>query len=152
MTLPPPGSPDHFAVESAELFTYGALALPEVMQVLLGRVPVSTAASAAGWRVAAASVPAKAVMIRAEAVAHGHVFSDLSNAEWHLLDAFQVGCELRLLGLTNGRTAWSYVYADQRQASDEDWDAAQFENNSFVAYLKSCAEWRKQYQARLDRR
>ncbi len=152
MTLQPPGSPEHFAIESAALFTYGALALPEVMQVLLGRVPASTAASAAGWRIVAAPGRAQAVMVSAEAVAYGSVTSDLSNSEWQLLDTFQVGCELRLLDLTDGRTAWSYVCADRRQASGDDWDADQFEKEGFVAYLKSCAEWRKQYRAPPDDR
>ncbi len=146
MTLPPGGSPDQLSFKPAALFAYGALAFPEVMQVLLGRVPVNTPGSAAGWRVVAAPGNTQAVMVKAEAVARGRVISDLSNAEWQLVDAFHLGCELRLLGLIDGSTAWSHVCADQRRASVEDWDARQFEKDGFVAYLKSCAEWRRQYQ------
>ena len=144
------GSPDNFALESAALFAYGPLAFPEVMQVLLARVPASATASAPGWRIVAVPGHIQAVMVKAEAVARGRVISDLSNADWRLLAAFQIGCELRLLNLTDGSTAWSHVCTDQRQASADDWDADHFERAGFVTYLKSCAEWRGQYQVRTD--
>src|SRR5215469_13519931 len=93
MTLPPPGDLTRLAAEPARLFVYGTLAFPEVMQVLLGRVPDSTGASAAGWRVAALPDQARAVMVSAEAIAHGCLISDLSKAEWQLIDAFETVCE-----------------------------------------------------------
>lgn len=81
MTLPPPGQPDCLPAESAALFVYGTLAFPEVMQVLLGRVPDSGAASIAGWRIAALRDRVHAAMVNAEAIAYGRLIADLSTAE-----------------------------------------------------------------------
>jgi hypothetical protein len=148
MTLPPPGDLTRLAAEPARLFVYGTMAFPEVQRVLLGRAPDSTAASVAGWRVATVPDQARAVMVSAEAITHGRLISDLSNAEWQLIDAFETVCELRLVSLADGRQAWSCVCSDRRQVPADDWDADEFERDSFVAYLKDCAKWRKEYQAR----
>jgi hypothetical protein len=48
MTLPPPGDSAHLAADPAALFVYGTLTFPEVLQVLLGRVPASEPVSVAG--------------------------------------------------------------------------------------------------------
>ena len=148
MTLPPPGHLTRLAAEPARLFVYGALAFPEVMRVLLGRAPDSTGASVAGWRVAAVPDQARGVMVSAEAITQGRLISDLGKAEWQLIDAFETVCELRLVSLTDGRQAWTYVRSDRSQVTARDWDAERFERDGFVAYLKECAEWRKAYRAR----
>ncbi|WP_250292550.1 gamma-glutamylcyclotransferase, partial [Frankia sp. CiP1_Cm_nod1] len=45
-------------VGPSELFVYGTLCFPEVARALLGRLPCSRPAAAAGWR--AAALPGRA--------------------------------------------------------------------------------------------
>lgn len=127
------------------------MTFPEVMQVLLGRVPVIEEAALAGWRVVAIPDREYPALVKAEAIAHGGLISDLSAAEWRLIDVF-VGeaYELRVLGLADGRDAWVYVGARHHDASGPDWDATQFEKDRLVEYLTKCADWRRAYQAQLS--
>jgi gamma-glutamylcyclotransferase (GGCT)/AIG2-like uncharacterized protein YtfP len=149
MTLPPPGDPRYLAVEHVALFAYGTLKFPEVMQVLIGRVPASEPAAVMGWRVAAIPGRPYPAMVSAEAIAHGLLITDLSGLEWRIIDAFKDEIyELRPLTLSDGRDAWAYVYAGHEEVSSHDWNAEQFERDSFVAYLRRCAAWRQSYDAR----
>jgi len=150
MTLPPPGAPGWLPVEPAVLFAYGPLAFPEVMQVLLGRVPDIEATPLAGWRVAVLPGHEYPTLVIAEAIAHGGLIKDLSATEWHVLDAFaDEASELRPLSISDGRAVWAYTCAGRQGAAAPNWDAAQFEKNCLVDYLKNCAEWRRAYDAQL---
>jgi gamma-glutamylcyclotransferase (GGCT)/AIG2-like uncharacterized protein YtfP len=149
MTLPPPGDPRYLKVEHVALFVYGTLEFPEVLQVLLGRVPTSEPASVPGWRVADIPGQIYAAMVNAEAIAHGRLITDLSGSEWDIIEAFEdEAYELQPLILSGGREAWAYVYADRNGVSAHDWDPDRFEQDFFVEYLKRCAAWRRIYEAR----
>lgn len=146
MTLPPPGHPSRLDVEPLTLFVYGTLAFPEVLQVLLGRVPDSTEAVVPGWRLAGLPGRVYPAMVVAEAMAHGRLIADLSNSEWQIIDAFEDDIyELRQLNLTDGRTAWAYVCGNDLNVSAGNWDGRQFDNEHFVEYLKHCTAWRRKY-------
>lgn len=71
MTLPPPGHPRRLDVAPVMLFAYGTLMFPEVLQVLLGRVPDVVSATVAGWRVARLPGRIYPVMVAAEAMVRG---------------------------------------------------------------------------------
>jgi hypothetical protein len=130
------------------LFVYGTLAFPEVLQVLLGRVPDSTAVAVSGWRVAALPDLVEPAMVSAEAIASGRLITDLSAQEWRIVDAFEDDIyELCPVSLADGRQAWAYVCANHDRVSVADWDAEQFERNDLVAYLKRCAAWRRGYES-----
>ena len=146
MTLPPPGQPARLSAGPIALFAYGTVMFPEVMQVLLGRVPDSVPASVAGWRVAALPGRVYPAMVSAEAIAHGALITGLNTSEWRIIDAFEDDIyELHPLTLTDGRAAWAYVCSGQHKVSADDWDVERFERKHLVAYLKQCAAWRQRY-------
>lgn len=147
MTLPPPGYPRRLDVAPVMLFAYGTLIFPEVLQVLLGRVPDVTSAMVAGWRVARLSGRIYPAMVAAEAMVRGSLITGLSGAEWRVIDAFEDDFyELRQLDLTDGRPAWAYVCASHVNVSADDWDVDQFDQDHLVDYLKQCATWRRAYK------
>jgi gamma-glutamylcyclotransferase (GGCT)/AIG2-like uncharacterized protein YtfP len=140
----PSDRPYRVPVEPVDLFAYGTLQFPEVLRVLLGRAPIVSAASVAGWRIAAlpgqvypALVPASSATL-----ASGQLISDLSPAEWRILDAFETDIyDLRRITLTEGRAAWAYVCLDSVKVLASDWDMLSFERDHFATYLKACAAW-----------
>ncbi len=130
------------------LFVYGSLLFPEVMRVLLGRVPDSTPATVAGWRVAALPGRVYPCLVPAEALAKGQLMKGLKPTEWRTLDAFEdTVYDLRRLTLTDGRDAWAYICPDPANALP-DWDIHIFERDHLTDYLKRCAAWRQRYESR----
>ncbi|SRR6266545_574497 len=128
------------------LFVYGSLLFPEVIHVLLGRVPASTPAAVVGWRVAALPGRVYPALVAGEALARGQLVTDLTSAEWRLLDAFEDDVyELRRITLTDGGHGWAYVCADHTDAAAHDWDINTFEHDHLIDYLKRCAAWRRRY-------
>jgi gamma-glutamylcyclotransferase (GGCT)/AIG2-like uncharacterized protein YtfP len=153
MTLPSPGYPERLPIAPVTLFAYGTLTFPEVVRVLLGRVPDSTPAAVAGWRIAAIPGRVYPAMVTAEAIAHGRLITGLTELEWRVVDAFEDGIyELDQLTLTDGRQAWAYICENRDAVSSDDWDAEQFERHHLVAYLKRCSAWRREYQGDLNQR
>jgi gamma-glutamylcyclotransferase (GGCT)/AIG2-like uncharacterized protein YtfP len=91
------------------LFVYGTLMFGEIVEELLGRRPVPTAAVATGWRVARLPGLVYPGLVPAPGRrASGLVLSGLSAAEWTVLDDFEgdayVLCpvEVRTLGGGDG--------------------------------------------------
>ncbi len=151
MTSPPSGQPGRLSAGSEALFVYGSLLFPEVMRVLLGRIPAGLPASVAGWRVAALPGRVYPALVPGETVAKGQLISDLTPADWRLLDAFEDDVyELRRLTLTDGRYGWSYVCAERTDAASHDWDIDTFERDHLTSYLKRCATWRRRYEAHVN--
>ncbi|MDX2554752.1 MULTISPECIES: gamma-glutamylcyclotransferase family protein [Streptomyces] len=123
------------------LFCYGTLQFDDVLKGLLGRIPHRTPASAPGYRTAALEGRVyPGLVVRAfGGAAPGVVLTDLSNAEWRILDAFEdEQYDLRKVALSTGATGWAYVWlgGDVRA---EDWDAAEFEARHLSAYAERCA-------------
>lgn len=130
------------------LFAYGSLLFPEVLQALLGRVPESTPATVAGWRVAALPGRVYPALIAAEAIAKGRLLTDLTGQEWRIIDAFEDHVyDLRRLTLTDGRHGWTYVCTDESDVSPDDWDISQFERRDLTAYIERCTAWRQRHEA-----
>ncbi|GLZ16185.1 hypothetical protein Acsp04_64200 [Actinomadura sp. NBRC 104425] len=88
------------------LFVYGTLRFPEVLRVLLGRVPDMRPATATGWSVRA--LPGKVypgLVADPDGVARGLVMTDLTEDERRLLDAFEGdGYDPVLIPLDDGAT------------------------------------------------
>jgi len=153
MTLPSSGQPDRLSADPADLFIYGSLLFPEVMRTLLGRVPDSTSAAAAGWRVAALAGRVYPALVPAEAVATGRLVTGFTPKEWRLIDAFEDDVyELRRLTLSDGRYGWAYICASGPGAPGGDWDIDAFERDHLTSYLKRCAAWRQRYEAQVNER
>jgi Gamma-glutamyl cyclotransferase, AIG2-like len=153
MTFPSQGGPERPAAGLVNLFVYGPLLFPEVLRVLLGRVPDGTPTALAGWRVAPLPGQLDPCLVPAEAVARGQLITGLTQHEWQALDAFvHRECDLRPVTLTDGRDAWAYVCPDPAAASSGEWDTEAFERDHFVDYLRHCAAWRQDHESGKDRR
>jgi gamma-glutamylcyclotransferase (GGCT)/AIG2-like uncharacterized protein YtfP len=126
------------------LFAYGSLTFPEVLEVLLGRVPALVRATATGWRVAALRDRPFPVLVPAEGAAAGVLLSGLTSAEWRVLDAFEApSYELRKINLDVGH-GWTYVAGAEADADwgilQDDWVRDAFD---LPPYLRRCTEWRQ---------
>lgn len=135
---------DRLAGQPDALFAYGSLTFPEVLEVLLGRVPALTPATARGWRIAALRDRPFPVLVPAEGVASGILVTGLTSAEWRILDAFEApSYELRVLDLDIGR-GWTYVAGPEADAEwgilPDDWSRDAFD---LPSYLRRCAAWRQ---------
>jgi gamma-glutamylcyclotransferase (GGCT)/AIG2-like uncharacterized protein YtfP len=140
--------PDRLSTDPEALFAYGSLLFPEVVQALLGRIPESTPAAVAGWRVAALPGRVYPALVAAEALAKGHLLAGLTRQEWRIIDAFEDHLyDLRRLTLTDGRHGWAYLYADASDVSPDDWDANRFEQHDLAAFVGRCTAWRQRYEA-----
>jgi gamma-glutamylcyclotransferase (GGCT)/AIG2-like uncharacterized protein YtfP len=115
------------------LFAYGTLRFPEVLEVLLGRVPALDPATAEGWRVAALPGVTYPGLVAADRGADGVLLRGLRSDEWRILHEYEDDLyDLRLVPLDGGRRAWTYVWEDA--VEPHDWDLAGFD---LAAYLKT---------------
>jgi hypothetical protein len=128
---------------------------PEVLTVLLGRVPALEPASAPGWRAAALRDRIYPGLVRPgppggaagetvfAAVATGRVLLGLDAGERAVLDAFEgAAYEAGPLVLADGRAALAYHWLDPAAVTDQDWDAGAFAEEHLARYARRCATWR----------
>lgn len=142
------GSTGRLSALSAQpdaLFTYGTLIFPEVLQALLGRVPLSVEASVQGWRVVAIPGVNYPALVPGSGLAQGRVLLGLRPEEWEILDAYEdVIYELRAVATTPaGQTAFAYVCLTSDLVSDADWDKEQFAEEQLPDFAPLCARWRQ---------
>ncbi|WP_067490579.1 gamma-glutamylcyclotransferase family protein [Actinomadura hibisca] len=125
-----------------DLFVYGTLRYPEILQVLLGRVPDLAPATAPGWRVS--TLPGlvyPGLVADPAATADGMLISGLTNGERALLDAYEDGLyEAVLLSLSDGRQAHAYAWKGDTEPFD--WDPARFAAEELAAFTVHCRTWR----------
>ena len=115
------------------LFVYGTLRIPEVLEVLLGRVPTMDPATAEGWRVAALPGVPYPGLVAADGKAEGILLRGLRSDEWRILHEYEDELyDLRLVALDGGRRAWTYVWEDA--VEPHDWDLTRFD---LVSYLQT---------------
>lgn len=128
------------------LFVYGSLRCPEVLDVLLGRVPTLTPANVVGWRPARLRNRIYPALIPARGTTTGAVISGLSRNEWRILNSFEDEIyDLEELRLTDARFAWAYVCFDDALCSGENWDIERFVSTELEAYVTRCRAWRDRY-------
>lgn len=118
------------------LFVYGTLRYPEVLRVLLGRVPLLSPAVVKGWRVRALpGVVYPGLVHDPSATAEGFLMSGLTGRERHVIDVYEGGLyETVALTLEDGRKADAYVWPGPTEAFD--WDPERFEADELAAYLR----------------
>ena len=125
-----------------DLFVYGTLLFPDVLEALLGRVPAMAPAHAAGWRVAA--LPGRlypGLVAHRQATASGMVITGLELGERRLLDAYEdTGYRLTAIDLADGRNCAAYVWRTAVLA--EDWCRRTFAEDHLAGYVERCARWR----------
>jgi gamma-glutamylcyclotransferase (GGCT)/AIG2-like uncharacterized protein YtfP len=72
------------------LFVYGSLRFPEILEILLGRVPPLAPAAVTGWRVRALpGVTYPGLVADPGTTAEGVLITGLTEAELRILDAFE---------------------------------------------------------------
>ncbi|MFI0449437.1 gamma-glutamylcyclotransferase family protein [Actinomadura sp. 6N118] len=128
---------------TAGLFVYGTLRFPAVLEVLLGRVPDLSPATATGWRVRALpGVVYPGLIADPEGVAEGLLMTGLTPAEQSLLDDYESDLyELVPLSLDDGRASWAYAWKNATEPYD--WDLAHFTDHDLATYTEGCRLWRR---------
>ncbi|MFI6210614.1 gamma-glutamylcyclotransferase family protein [Nocardia brasiliensis] len=126
------------------LFAYGTLQFPEMLEVLLGRVPTLTPAAAVGWR--AAALPGllyPGLVPHPAAVAPGVLITGLAAGEWHILDTFEDDeYDLRPIPLQHPpATPWTYVWTGP--AAQDNWDAPTFARTHLASFVVHTRAWRR---------
>jgi len=141
----PSGQMDHRR-RAGKLFVYGTLLFPEVLRVLIDRVPDSIQATVEGWRAAAIPDSVYPGLVPAQKSTSGLLLHGITAAEWQTLDSFEgQAYEARELPLRDGGHGWAYVYLANVEASPDDWDAQWFATRHLTSYLDRCATWRLRY-------
>ncbi|PXX54572.1 gamma-glutamyl AIG2-like cyclotransferase [Nocardia tenerifensis] len=131
------------AGQGHSLFAYGTLQFPEVLEVLIDRVPSLTPTAAPGWRVAALTDRLYPGLVAApSSVAHGVVLDDLTASEWAILDTFEDDeYDLRTISVLDPpRTALTYVWTDV--VGQALWHPEVFIENHLPAFLARTRTWR----------
>lgn len=125
-----------------DLFVYGTLQFPEVLGVLLGRIPQISAAVLAGWRAASLARRTYPGLTPATTTVRGMLVTGLTDDEIVLLDEYESGpYDLRKLTLTDGRDAWAYVWTDASSLLAADWSAARFAADELPGFVVQCHAW-----------
>jgi gamma-glutamylcyclotransferase (GGCT)/AIG2-like uncharacterized protein YtfP len=134
--------------ETNKLFVYGTLLLDDVISAVIGRIPHHQNAVAPGWQVVRLPQRVYPGLIPGRGEAVGKVFTDLANAEWSILDAFEdsaytlaiVSVRLTSETVTN---ALSYIWRGEH--IDQPWSLADFGRDELIKYLDRCRSWRRRY-------
>ncbi|WP_406279865.1 gamma-glutamylcyclotransferase [Nocardia sp. NBC_00881] len=130
------GGPDH------ALFAYGTLQFPEVLTVLLGRVPSLEPAELTGWR--AAVLPRRVypgLVLASGELTPGAVLAGLSAAEWMILDAFEDDeYDLRRVRVGDRvEPVWTYVWTAATDSAE--WRRDRFAADHLAVFASRSARW-----------
>jgi gamma-glutamylcyclotransferase (GGCT)/AIG2-like uncharacterized protein YtfP len=128
--------------ERGDLFVYGTLQFPDVLRVLLGRIPHGSMVALAGWRAAALAERSYPGLVPAPATVRGQLLTGLTAGEAEILDEYESGpYDLRKLTLTDGRAAWAYVWTDASAVLAHDWSPAGFAADQLPDFVARCRGW-----------
>ena len=136
------------AARDDNLFVYGSLQFPDVLRVLLGRVPTVTPATVQDWQVTALPKEVYPGLVPGGGPTSGFVLSDLTPNEWEIVDAFENPVyELTRLPTDDGDDAWAYTSPPSSTPAFTPWDPAEFLERHHSDYLKRCAAWLERFRS-----
>jgi gamma-glutamylcyclotransferase (GGCT)/AIG2-like uncharacterized protein YtfP len=138
----------------ADLFAYGTLRFPDVLDALLGRIPGHSPGIVAGWRVAALDGRVYPVLVPGDGAAGGILISGLTAEEWRVIDAYEDDFyALERLTLVDGRQGWAYLIRDGAvltrdgtAALPADWSPREFVIRHLDGFAGQCRTWRRAYR------
>jgi gamma-glutamylcyclotransferase (GGCT)/AIG2-like uncharacterized protein YtfP len=145
------GQPAQLSAATNKLFVYGTLLLDDVISAVIGRIPPYQYAVAAGWQVVCLPERVYPGLIPGEGQAAGKVLTDLTEAEWATLDAFEdpaykLASIKVLLSTEVEMDALSYIWRGDH--IDHPWSTSDFGRDELANYLDRCRNWRQQYDQR----
>ncbi|MGH3669699.1 MAG: gamma-glutamylcyclotransferase family protein [Pseudonocardiaceae bacterium] len=128
---------------------YGTLLLDDVVKALIDRVPRYDEATALGWQVMRLPRRVYPGLVPGDGKASGKVFTDLTDTEWEILDAFEDPAytltPLRVMTLLE-TDALAYTW--QGEHTDQLWVSTEFGHHDLADYLNRCRTWRRHYAAK----
>ena len=140
------GRQGQLSEEANRLFVYGTLLLDDVVSILIDRMPHYLAAKAPGWRIVRLPQKVYPGLVPGQGEANGKVFTDLTDAEWDTLDAFEDSAytlaAVRVLAPLE-MDAFAYVWRGEHV--DQLWSTADFGRNELADYVDLCRNWRRRY-------
>jgi gamma-glutamylcyclotransferase (GGCT)/AIG2-like uncharacterized protein YtfP len=146
-------TPHRLPEAPADLFAYGTLRFPDVLEALLGRVPEHSPGIVEGWRVAALDGRVYPVLVPGEGAAGGVLISGLTAGEWRVIDAYEDDFyALEHLTLVDGRRGWAYLTRDGAALTRDgtaalpaDWSPGDFTTVHLSTFAGQCRVWRGTY-------
>ena len=141
--MPPAGGRAAMLIaQRGDLFAYGTLQFPDVLHALLGRIPDSSPTTLDGWRAAALARRTYPGLVPASATVPGTLLTGLAAEELQVLDEYESGpYDLRRLSLTDGRSAWSYVWTDVTAVLASNWSAGKFAAEHLTGFVAQVRAW-----------
>ena len=143
------GQPAQPSEETSKLFAYGTLLHDDVVNTLLGRIPHYVIAKAPGWRIVRLPQKVYPGLIPGPGEANGKLFTDLTDAEWATLDAFEdptyALATVRVLAPLE-TDALAYIWRGKHV--NQTWSTMQFGRDELADYLDRCHSWRRHYEQR----
>jgi gamma-glutamylcyclotransferase (GGCT)/AIG2-like uncharacterized protein YtfP len=132
---------------TSRLFVYGTLILDDVVSTLIDRVPHCQDATAPGWQVVRLPQRVYPGLVPGKGEANGKVFTDLTDAEWTTLDAFEdPAYTLAAVRVLHPLEADALAYIWQGEHIDHPWSTADFGRDELADYLDRCRRWRQRYE------
>jgi gamma-glutamylcyclotransferase (GGCT)/AIG2-like uncharacterized protein YtfP len=140
---------------TSKLFVYGTLLLDDVVNTLLDRIPHHQRAKAPGWRIVRLPHKTYPGLVPGEGEANGKVFTDLTDAEWATLDAFEdPAYTLAAVRVLTPLQTDALTYIWRGEHADQPWSTAELGRHELTDYLNRCLSWRRRYDQchEIDRR
>ncbi len=134
---------------TSKLFVYGTLILDDVVSTLIDRIPRYQDATAPGWRVVRLPQRVYPGLVPGQGEASGKVLTDLTDAEWTTLDAFEdPAYTLAAVRVQPSPEPEALAYIWQGEHVDQPWSTANFGRDELADYLDRCRKWRRHYEQR----
>lgn len=134
---------------TSRLFVYGTLTVDDVVSALIDRIPHHQDATAPGWRVVRLPQRVYPGLVPGQGEANGKVFTDLTDAEWTTLDAFEdPAYSLAAVRVLPPLKTDALAYIWRGKHVNQPWSTADFGRDELADYLDRCRTWRRRYEQR----
>jgi gamma-glutamylcyclotransferase (GGCT)/AIG2-like uncharacterized protein YtfP len=141
------GQPANSSEGTSKLFVYGTLVLDDVVRALIDRIPHYQDATAPGWQVVRLPERIYPGLVPGQGEANGKVFTDLTDAEWTTLDAFEdTAYTLAAVRVLLPLETEALAYTWRGKYVDAPWSTTDFSRDELADYLDRCRRWRRRYE------